>query len=103
MAFIERIKLVNAEGVVIDALASVFYRILDLIKRRMVGVDLIEALLDLGATVMVMIEFNELGLQRKIMEKELLVYGSIMMRPCFLERSCVEALRYALKLDRVLC
>ena len=68
MAFIERIKLVNAEGVVIDALASVFYRILDLIERRMVGVDLIEALLDLGATVMVMIEFNELGLQRKIME-----------------------------------
>ena len=68
MAFIERIKLVNAEGVVIDALASVFYRILDLIERRMVRVDLIEALLDLGATVMVMIEFNELGLQRKIME-----------------------------------
>jgi hypothetical protein len=68
MTFIERIKLVNAKGVVIDALASVFYRFLESIERRMAGVDLIEALSGLGATVIFMIEFNELGLQRKIME-----------------------------------
>jgi KaiC/GvpD/RAD55 family RecA-like ATPase len=79
----EKIKQVNAKRVVIDTLASLFYRFLDPIERRTAGVDLIEALSDLGATVIVTTELSQLGLRRKIMEEEFLVHGSIMMQTLF--------------------
>lgn len=79
----EKIKQVNAKRVVIDTLASLFYRFIDPIERRTAGVDLIEALSDLGATVIVTTELNQLGLKRKIMEEEFLVHGSIMMQTLF--------------------
>lgn len=50
----EKIKEVNAKRVVIDTLASLFYRFFDPIERRTASVDLIESLSDLGATVLVL-------------------------------------------------
>jgi circadian clock protein KaiC len=79
----EKVKQVNAKRVVIDTLASLFYRFLDPIERRTAGVDLIESLSDLGATVIITTELNQLGLKRKIMEEEFLVQGSIMMQTLF--------------------
>ena len=79
----EKIKQINAKRVVIDTLASLFYRFLDPIERRTAGVDLIEALSDIGATVIVTTELSQLGLKRKIMEEEFLVHGSIMMQTLF--------------------
>ncbi len=78
-----RIKQVNAKRVVIDTLASLFYRFPDPIERRTAGVDLIEALSDLGATVIVTTELSQLGLKRKITEEEFLVHGSIVMQALF--------------------
>jgi KaiC/GvpD/RAD55 family RecA-like ATPase len=44
---------------------------------------LIEALSDLGATIIVTTELSHLGLKRRIMEEEFLVHGSIMMQTLF--------------------
>jgi circadian clock protein KaiC len=78
-----KIKELNAKRVVLDTLASLFYRFLDPIERRTAGVDLIEALSDLGATVLVTTELSELGLERKIMDEEFLVHGVIMMQTLY--------------------
>lgn len=78
-----KIQQVNAKRVVLDTLASLFYRFLDPIERRTAGVDLIEALSDLGATVIVTTELGELGLERKILDEEFLVHGVIMMQTLF--------------------
>ena len=79
----EKIKQVNAKRVVLDTLASLFYRFLDPIERRTASVDLIESLSDLGVTVVVTTELGELGLQRKILDEEFLVHGVIMMQTLF--------------------
>ena len=77
------IKKVNAKRVVLDTLASLFYRFLDPIERRTAGVDLIEALSDCGATVLVTTELSKLGLERNISDEEFLVHGVIMMQTLF--------------------
>lgn len=79
----EKIKQVSAKRVVIDTLASLFYRFLDSTERRTASVDLIESLTDLGATVLITTELAELGLQRKILDEEFLVHGVIMMQTLF--------------------
>jgi len=78
-----KIKQINAKRVVLDTLASLFYRFLDPIERRTAGVDLIEALSDLGATVLVTTELSQLGLERKLSDEEFLVHGVIMMQTLF--------------------
>lgn len=79
----DKIKQVNAKRVVIDTLASLFYRFFDPIERRTASIDLIESLSDLGVTVLVTTELAELGLQRKILDEEFLVHGVIMMQTLF--------------------
>jgi circadian clock protein KaiC len=78
-----KIQQVKAKRVVIDTLASLFYRFLDPIERRTASVDLIEALSDLGATVVATTELGQLGLERKTLEEEFLVHGVIMMQTLF--------------------
>jgi KaiC/GvpD/RAD55 family RecA-like ATPase len=79
----DKIQQVNAKRVVLDTMASLFYRFLDPIERRTAGTDLIESLSDLGATVLVTTELAHLGLERKIMDEEFLVHGVIMMQTLF--------------------
>jgi len=78
-----KIKELNAHRVVLDTLAQLFYRFLDPIERRTAGVDLIEALSDLGATVLVTTELSQLGLERKLMDEEFLAHGVIMMQTLY--------------------
>ncbi len=77
------IQKVNAKRVVLDTLASLFYRFTDPTERRTAGVDLIEALSDIGATVLVTTELGQLGLERRISDEEFLVQGVIMMQTIF--------------------
>jgi circadian clock protein KaiC len=77
------IQKVNAKRVALDTLASLFYRFTDPTERRTAGVDLIEALSDIGATVLVTTELGQLGLERKISDEEFLVQGVIMMQNIF--------------------
>jgi circadian clock protein KaiC len=89
----DMIRQTNAKRVVLDTLASLFYRFLDPIERRTAGVDLIEALSDLETTTLVTTELSELGLERKLMDEEFLVHGVIMMQTLFSGGSTVRALQ----------
>jgi KaiC/GvpD/RAD55 family RecA-like ATPase len=79
-----KIKEINAKRVIIDSLASLFYRFTDTTERRTAGVDLIEALSDLGVTVIVTTELSELKLERKISDEEFLVHGVVLMQTLFI-------------------
>ena len=79
-----KIKEINAKRVIIDSLASLFYRFTDATERRTAGVDLIEALSDLGVTVLVTTELSELKLERKISDEEFLVHGVVLMQTLFI-------------------
>jgi KaiC/GvpD/RAD55 family RecA-like ATPase len=89
----EKIKEIDAKRVVLDTLASLFYRFLDPIERRTAGVDLIEALSDLNTTTLVTTELEYLSLERKLMDEEFLVHGVIMMQTLFSGGSTVRALQ----------
>jgi circadian clock protein KaiC len=90
----EKIKEIGAKRVVLDTLASLFYRFIDPIERRTAGVDLIEGLSDLKTTTLVTTELSELGsYQRKLMDEEFLVHGVIMMQTLFQGGSTVRALQ----------
>jgi len=78
-----KIQQTGAKRVVIDTLASLFYRFLDPVERRTAGVDLIESLSDIGATTIVTTELSYLGLERNLMDEEFLVHGVIMMQTLF--------------------
>jgi circadian clock protein KaiC len=88
-----RIQQIGAKRVVLDTLASLFYRFLDPIERRTAGVDLIESLSDLGATTVVTTELSYLGLERNLMDEEFLVHGVIMMQTLFSGGTTTRALQ----------
>jgi circadian clock protein KaiC len=87
------IQQIGAKRVVLDTLASLFYRFLDPIERRTAGVDLIEALSDINITTIVTTELNHLGLERNLMDEEFLVHGVIMMQTLFSGGSTTRALQ----------
>jgi circadian clock protein KaiC len=88
-----KIQQIGAKRVVLDTLASLFYRFLDPIERRTAGVDLIESLSDLGATTVVTTELSYLGLERNLMDEEFLVHGVIMMQTLFSGGTTTRALQ----------
>jgi len=89
----EMIKKVNAQRVVLDTLASLFYRFHDPIERRTAVVDLIEALSDCDATTLVTTELGQLGLERKISDEEFLVHGVIMMQTLYSSGTATRGLQ----------
>jgi circadian clock protein KaiC len=88
-----KIQQIGAKRVVLDTLASLFYRFPDPIERRTASVDLIEALSDLGATTIVTTELSYLGLERNMMDEEFLVHGVIMMQTLFSGGTTTRALQ----------
>jgi KaiC/GvpD/RAD55 family RecA-like ATPase len=88
-----KIQQIGAKRVVLDTLASLFYRFMDPIERRTAGVDLIEALSDLGATTIVTTELSYLGLERNLMDEEFLVHGVVMMQTLFSGGTTTRALQ----------
>ena len=88
-----KIQEIGAKRVVLDTLASLFYRFLDPIERRTAGVDLIESLSDIGATTIVTTELSYLGLERNLMDEEFLVHGVIMMQTLFYGGTTTRALQ----------
>ncbi len=88
-----KIKQVNAKRVALDTLAALFYRFIDPIERRTAGVDLIEALSDLGTTTIVTTELSKLTLERDLSDEEFLVHGVIMMQTLFFGGTTTRALQ----------
>jgi KaiC/GvpD/RAD55 family RecA-like ATPase len=88
-----KIKQVNAKRLVLDTLAALFYRFTDPIERRTAGVDLIEALSDLGVTTIVTTELSHVGLERALTDEEFLVHGVIMMQTLFMGGTTTRVLQ----------
>jgi len=88
-----KIQQIDAKRVVLDTLASLFYRFLDPIERRTAGVDLIESLSDINVTTIVTTELTYLGLERNLMDEEFLVHGVIMMQTLFSGGTATRALQ----------
>jgi len=78
-----RIKSISARRVVVDTLASLFYRFPDPVERRTAAVDLIESLAGFGTTTLITTELGQLGLERSAVEEEYLVHGVVMMQTLF--------------------
>ncbi len=88
-----KIQQIGAKRVVLDTLASLFYRFLDPIERRTAGVDLIESLSDINVTTIVTTELSYLGLERNLMDEEFLVHGVVMMQTLFHRGTTTRALQ----------
>lgn len=88
-----KIQQIDAKRVVLDTLASLFYRFTDPIERRTAGIDLIESLSDINVTTIVTTELSHLGLERSLMDEEFLVHGVIMMQTLFSGGSTTRALQ----------
>jgi len=88
-----KIQQIGAKRVVLDTLASLFYRFMDPIERRTATVDMIESMSDLGATTIVTSELSYLGLERNLMDEEFLVHGVIMMQTLFSGGTTTRALQ----------
>jgi KaiC/GvpD/RAD55 family RecA-like ATPase len=88
-----KIKEIDAKRVVIDTLASLFYRFTDPIERRTASIELIEAISDLGVTTLVTTELSQLGLRRKISDEEFLVHGVVMMQTLFIGGTTTRGLQ----------
>jgi circadian clock protein KaiC len=88
-----KIQQIDAKRVVLDTLASLFYRFIDPIERRTAGVDLIESLSDINVTTIVTTELSYLGLERNLMDEEFLVHGVIMIQTLFSGGTTTRALQ----------
>jgi circadian clock protein KaiC len=88
-----KIQKINAKRVVLDTLASLFYRFLEPIERRTAGVDLFESLSDINVTAIVTTELSYLGLERNLMDEEFLAHGVIMMQTLFSGGTTTRALQ----------
>ena len=88
-----KVQQIDAKRVVLDTLASLFYRFLDPIERRTAGIDLIESLSDINVTTIVTSELSCLGLERNLMDEEFLVHGVIMMQTLFHGGTTTRALQ----------
>jgi circadian clock protein KaiC len=88
-----KIQQIGAKRVVLDTLASLFYRFMDPIERRTASVDLIESLSDINITTIVTTELSHLGLERSLMDEEFLVHGVIMMQTLVLGGTTTRALQ----------
>lgn len=89
----DKISEIGAKRVVLDTLASLFYRFVDPIERRTAGTDLIEALSDLGTTTLVTTELDQTGRDRKLTDEEFMVHGVVVMQTLFSGGSTVRALQ----------
>ena len=90
----DKIHQIDAKRVVLDTLASLFYRFTDPIERRTAGVDLIEALSDINVTTIVTTELSHIGsVERNLMDEEFLVHGVIMMQTLFSGGTTTRALQ----------
>ncbi|UCD26718.1 MAG: AAA family ATPase [Candidatus Bathyarchaeota archaeon] len=88
-----KIQKIDAKRVVLDTLATLFYRFPDPIERRTAVVDVIESLSELGITTIITTELARLTLDREVSIEEYLVHGVIMMQTLFSQGATTRALQ----------
>lgn len=74
------VEMVNAKRVVVDPIASFIFQYPDMIQRRTAILDLIEALMNTGATCLLTTELRAGGLERSVQLEEYLAHGVIILQ-----------------------
>lgn len=89
-----KIAALKAKRVVVDTLASLFYRFPDAVERRTQVVELVQSLADMGVTCLVITELKHLGqFEREASEEEFLVHGVIMLQTLFSGSTTTRAIQ----------
>ena len=87
-----KIQQIDAKRVVLDTLATLFYRFPDPIERRTAVVDVIESLSEFGITTIITTELSRLSLDRVISDEEYMAHGVIMMQTLFSQEATTRAI-----------
>ncbi|UCC57636.1 MAG: AAA family ATPase [Candidatus Bathyarchaeum sp.] len=89
----EKARQIDAKRVALDTLATLFHRFPDPVERRMIAVDLVESLSELGITTLITTELSRLGLDRDVSIEEYMAHGVIVMQTLFSEGVISRALQ----------
>lgn len=86
-------KAVNAQRIAVDPIASLIFQFPNPVERRTAILDLIEALVGIGATTLLTTELRAHGLERAVQLEEYLAHGVIVMQTLRVGRAYVRALQ----------
>ena len=87
------VKATNAQRVVVDPIASLVFQYPDIVQRRNALLDMIEALVETGATCVLVSELRVSGMEREIQIEEYLTHGVILMQTLQVGRSLVRVIQ----------
>jgi KaiC/GvpD/RAD55 family RecA-like ATPase len=87
------VKAIDAKRIVIDPIASLVFQFPDVVPRRNAVLDLVEALVETGATCMLTTELRAPGLERTVQLEEYLAHGVIVLQTVQVGRSIVRSLQ----------
>jgi KaiC/GvpD/RAD55 family RecA-like ATPase len=87
------VKQINAKRLTLDSLAPLIFQYSDPFERRGAILDLIEALIETGATCIVTNELEMGGIERRIQPEEYLAQGVIILQSLQIGKNLVRALR----------
>ena len=94
---IERIKLsaemIDAQRIAVDPISSLFLQYSNPYERRAAVVDLVEALTQIGATVLVTSELLNLTMDRKARIEEYISHGVILLQKLSIRGSSIRAIQ----------
>ena len=88
-----KIHEIGAKRLVVDTLATLFYRFPDPIERRVAIVDLVESLSELEITSIITTELARLTLDREVSVEEYMAHGVIIMQTLFSQGITSRALQ----------
>jgi KaiC/GvpD/RAD55 family RecA-like ATPase len=87
------VKAIGAKRIALDPIASLVFQFPDVVLRRNAVLDLIEALVETGATCVLTTELRTPGLERTVQLEEYLAHGVIVLQTVQSGRSIVRSLQ----------
>jgi KaiC/GvpD/RAD55 family RecA-like ATPase len=87
------VKGIDARRIAIDPIASLVIQYPDVVPRRNAVLDLVEALVEIGATCMLTTELRAPGLERPVQLEEYLAHGVIVLQAVQAGRSIIRSLQ----------
>jgi len=89
----KNIQLINAKRIALDPITMLIFQYPDPIQRRTAFMDLVEALMETGATCLLTSELRAVGLERDVELEEYLAHGVILLQTLQVGRALVRALQ----------
>jgi len=87
------VRSIDAKRVAIDTIASLIFQYPDVIQRRGMVLDLVEGLVETGATAILTTELRAPGLERAVQLEEYLAHGVIVLQTLQVGRAMVRSIQ----------